>query len=310
MKKTKELEYLKKYKCDVKILKSEIEKLKTDDDLRSRFVKSFSELVVKSIKESISEDFHYLYHGYIDRAFDNFTNFFNILNEKSKNLNKREQTMLFGIGFEFLKIKHLDTLFVNQDEIIKEMIRYKENADDEFKSFIGSQEDNFFEQLISSFMYCFFNPMTQKYLPIPDITDISECEMNVNFKNGNFYWYYDEYGYDKYELSQTERVIKPGNHKIFSLGSVIEDNSFMSILFFKFLTYSYLFELEKRSDVKSELLETGLELLDWGLIENFIISNTDKIITDNLTCSETELKERIRTGDFPDYLNLYQNKES
>ena len=38
MKKTKELEYLKKYKCDVKILKSEIEKLKTDDDLKRKFV--------------------------------------------------------------------------------------------------------------------------------------------------------------------------------------------------------------------------------------------------------------------------------
>ena len=79
------------------------------------------------------------------------------------------------------------------------------------------------------------------------------------------------------------------------------------LLFFKFLVYSYLFELEGRSELENDLFESGFELLDFGFIDDFILKNVNKIITENLTCSETELKERIRVGCFPDYLNLFKN---
>ena len=71
MKTSVELEYLKKYKKDLNLFKSKLEKLRTDDNLRRKFVKSFSQLVSNAIKDSISEDFYFLHNGCGDRAFEN-----------------------------------------------------------------------------------------------------------------------------------------------------------------------------------------------------------------------------------------------
>lgn len=84
MKKTTELKYLKKYKQDLNLLKSKLEKLRTDDDLRIKFVKSFSQLVANAIKESISEDFYFLHNGCGDRAFENLTRFLIFLSRKQE----------------------------------------------------------------------------------------------------------------------------------------------------------------------------------------------------------------------------------
>ena len=317
MKKSVELEYLKEYKQDLNLLKSKLEKLRTDDDLRRKFVRSFSQLTANAIKDSISEDFYFLHNGCGDRAFENLTKFFNILIEKSRTMNKKDKNLFFYVSLEFYNIKIMNNLLVTEDEILGTLSKHKIDCDDNIEDFILTRTGDSLENLVSIFVDCFYYERLRKFEPAPNITDITPFEMNFNFKDEEFYWQFVEY--DDYwdpvigadhsnDDSQTEdRPLEPDIHKIFPVETEIETGEFTTLLFFKFLVFSYLFELEGRSELEDELLEAGFELLDFGFIDDFILKNVNKIITENLTCSEIELKERIRVGCFPDYLNLFKN---
>lgn len=319
MKKSVELEYLKEYKQDLNLLKSKLEKLRTDDDLRIKFVKSFSQLAAKAIKDSISEDFYFLHNGGGDRAFENLTKFFNILIEKSRTMNKKDKIIFFDVALEFYNIKIMNNLLVTEDEIFKSLSKHQIDCDDKIEDFISTRTGGSLENLVSIFVDCFYYERLRKFDPAPNITDIMPFEMDFKFKDEEFSWQSVEYDNDNYwdpvigvnhsndDPLTNERPLKPGTHKIFPVETEIETGEFTTLLFFKFLVYSYLFELKGRSELENELLESGFELLDFGFIDDFILKNVNKIITENLTCSETELKERIRVGCFPDYLNLFKN---
>lgn len=322
MKKTTELKYLKKYKQDLNLLKSKLEKLRTDDDLRIKFVKSFSQLVANAIKESISEDFYFLHNGCGDRAFENLTRFFDILIEKTRTMNKKDKILFFDVALEFYNIKIMNNLLITEDEILYSLSKHQIDCDESIEDFILTRTGESLENLVSIFVDCFYYERLRKFDPAPNIIDIMPFEMDFNFKDEEFTWKSVEYDDDDYwdpviganhsndDPPTSDRPLKPGTHKIFPVETEIETGEFATLLFFKFLVFSYLFELEGRKELEDELLESGFELLDFGFIDDFILKNVNKIITENLTCSETELKERIRVGCFPDYLNLYQNEES
>lgn len=319
MKKSVELEYLKEYKQDLNLLKSKLEKLRTDDDLRRKFVKSFSQLVSNAIKDSISEDFYFLHNGGGDRAFENLTKFFNILIEKSRTMNKKDKILFFDVALEFYNIKITNNLLIREDEILETLSKHQIDCDDNIEDFISTRTGDSLENLVSIFVDCFYYERLRKFEPAPNITDIMPFEMDFDFKDEEFYWQLVEYDDEDYwdpvigadhsnDDSQTEdRPLEPGTHKIFPVETEVETGEFVTLLFFKFLVYSYLFELEGKSGLEDELYDSGFELLDFGFIDDFILKNVNKIITENLTCSETELKERIRVGCFPDYLNLFKN---
>lgn len=319
MKKSVELEYLKEYKQDLNLLKSKLEKLRTDDDLRRKFVKSFSQLVSNAIKDSISEDFYFLHNGGGDRAFENLTKFFNILIEKSRTMNKKDKILFFDVALEFYNIKITNNLLIREDEILETLSKHQIDCDDNIEDFISTRTGDSLENLVSIFVDCFYYERLRKFEPAPNITDIMPFEMDFDFKDEEFYWQLVEYDDEDYwdpvigadhsnDDSQTEdRPLEPGTHKIFPVETKVETGEFVTLLFFKFLVYSYLFELEGKSGLEDELYDSGFELLDFGFIDDFILKNVNKIITENLTCSETELKERIRVGCFPDYLNLFKN---
>lgn len=319
MKKSVELEYLKEYKQDLNLLKSKLEKLRTDDDLRRKFVKSFSKLLANAIKESISEDFYFLHNGGADRAFENLTKFFNILIDKSKTMNKKDKILFFDVALEFYNIKIMNNLLVTEDEILGTLLKHKIDCDDNVEDFILTRTGDSLKNLVSIFVGCFYYERLRKFDPAPNITDITPYEMDFNFKAEEFSWQFVEYDDDDYwdpvvgvdylndDSPTNDRPLKPGTHKIFPVETEVETGQFTTLLFLKFLVYSYLFELEGRSELENDLFESGFELLDFGFIDDFILKNVNKIITENLTCSETELKERIRVGCFPDYLNLFKN---
>ena len=316
MKTSVELEYLKKYKKDLNLFKSKLEKLRTDDNLRRKFVKSFSQLVSNAIKDSISEDFYFLHNGGGDRAFENLTKFFNILIEKSRTMNKKDKILFFDVALEFYNIKITNNLLITEDEILETISKHQIDCGDNIEDFILTRTGDSLENLVSIFVDCFYYERLRKFEPAPNITDIMPFEMDFEFKDEEFYWQlveYDDYwnpviGADhSNDDSQTEdRPLEPGTHKIFPVETEVETGEFVTLLFFKFLVYSYLFELEGKSGLEDELYDSGFELLDFGFIDDFILKNVNKIITENLTCSETELKERIRVGCFPDYLNLFK----
>ena len=319
MKKSVELEYLKEYKQDLNLLMSKLEKLRTDDDLRRKFVRSFSQLVANAIKDSISEDFYFLHNGGGDRAFENLTKFFNILIEKSRTMNKKDKILFFDVALEFYNIKIMNNLLVTKDEILGTLSKHKIDCDDNIEDFILTRTGDSLEKLVSIFVGCFYYERLRKFDPAPNITDIMPFEMDFNFKDEEFSWQFVEYDDDDYwdpvvgvdysndDSPTNDRPLKPGTHKIFPVETEVETGQFTTLLFFKFLVYSYLFELDGRSELENDLFESGFELLDFGFIDDFILKNVNKIITENLTCSETELKERIRVGCFPDYLNLFKN---
>ena len=307
MKKSVELEYLKEYKQDLNLLKSKLEKLRTDDDLKRKFVRSFSQLVANAIKDSISEDFYFLHNGGADRAFENLTKFFNILIDKSRTMNKKD------------KILFMNNLLVTEDEILGILSKHQIDCEDGIEDFILTRTGDSLENLVSIFVDCFYYERLRKFDPAPNITDIMPFEMDFDFNDEEFSWQFVEYDDDDYwdpvvgvdysndDSPTNDRPLKPGTHKIFPVETEVETGQFTTLLFFKFLVYSYLFELEGRSELENDLFESGFELLDFGFIDDFILKNVNKIITENLTCSETELKERIRVGCFPDYLNLFKN---
>ena len=318
MKKSVELEYLKGYKQDLNLLRSKLEKLRTDDDLRRKFVRSFSQLVANAIKDSISEDFYFLHNGGGDRAFENLTKFFNILIEKSRTMNKKDKILFFDVALEFYNIKIMNNLLVTEDEILGTLSKHKIDCDDNIEDFILTRPGDSLKNLVSIFVGCFYYERLRKFDPAPNITDIMPFEMDFNFKDEEFSWQCVEYDDDDYwdpvigvdysndDSPTSDRPLDPGIHKIFPVETEIETGEFATLLFFKFLVFSYLFELEDRSELENDLFESGFELLDFGFIDDFILKNVNKIITENLTCSETELKERIRVGCFPDYLNLFK----
>ena len=318
MKNTEELEYLKEYKRNLNLLKSKLEKLRTDDDLRRKFVKSFSKLVAESIKESISEDFYYLYHGSVGRSFQNLTNFFDILVKKSKSLNKKDKILFFDIAFEFYNVKTMNNL-LTKDEILGSLSKHQIDCEESVGDFILTKTGDSLESLVSDFVDCFYYKKLRKLDPPPNIIVITPFEMDFNFKDEEFSWQYVEYDDEDYSVPvagvdyldddppTNDRPLKPSEHKIFPIETEIKSGDFTKLLFYKFLVYSYLFELEGRNELENELFESGFELLDFGFIDDFILKNVNKIITENLTCSETELKERIRVGCFPDYLNLFKS---
>lgn len=322
MKKSVELEYLKKYKQDLNLLKSKLEKLRIDDDLRRKFVKSFSQLVADAIKESISEDFYFLHNGGGDRAFENLRKFFNILIEKSRTMKKRDKILFFDVAFEFYNIKMMNNPFVTEDEILKSLSKHQIDCDENIEDFILTRTGESLERLVSIFVDCFYYERLRRFDPAPNITDITPFEMDFNFKDEEFTWQSVEYDddddwdpvvgvdYSNDDPPTNPRPLEPGTHKIFSVGTEFKSGEFITLLFFKFLSFAYLFEMDNRTDIEDEWLESGFELLDFGFIDDFILKNVNKKITENLTCSEVELQERIRTGDFPNYLNLYQNEES
>lgn len=317
MKKSVELEYLKEYKRDLKILKSKLEKLRTDDNLRRKFVKSFSELVSKSVGGTIAEDFYYIYSGSVDRAFENITKFLNVLIEKSKKMDKKDKNIFFDIAFEFYNIKIMNDLLITEDEIFDTLSKHQINCDENIEDFVLSRTGDSLKNLVSIFVGCFYYNRLKKFDPVPTITNISAFEMNFNFKEEEFIWsyVYDEDEYwdtifdDDYDYDTKERPLQPGSHKLFSIGSEVEGGKDTSLLFYKFLVFSYLLELEGRIELEEQLFETGFELLDSGFIDDFIIKNTNKIIADNLIATESELKDRTKIGCFPDYLKLFQNKD-
>lgn len=322
MKKSVELEYLKEYKRDLNLLKSKLEKLRTDYDLRRKFVKSFSQLVANAIKESISEDFYFLHNGGGDRAFENLRKFFNILIEKSRTMKKRDKILFFDVALEFYNIKIMNNLFVTEDEILKSLSKHQIDCDENIEDFILTRTGESLERLVSIFVDCFYYERLRRFDPAPNITDITPFEIDFNFKDEEFTWQSVEYDDDDHwdpvvgvdysndDPPTNSRPLEPGTHKIFPVGTEFKSGEFITLLFFKFLVYSYLFELDVISELEDELLESGFELLDFGFIDDFILKNTNKIITENLSCSETKLKERIRVGCFPDYLNLFKREES
>ena len=140
MKKSVELEYLKEYKQDLNLLKSKLEKLRTDDDLKRKFVRSFSQLVANAIKDSISEDFYFLHNGGADRAFENLTKFFNILIDKSRTMNKKDKILFFDVALEFYNIKFMNNLLVTEDEILGILSKHQIDCEDGIEDFMKGYE--------------------------------------------------------------------------------------------------------------------------------------------------------------------------
>lgn len=223
------------------------------------------------------------------------------------------------MALEFYNIKIMNNLLVTEDEILGILSKHQIDCEDGIEDFILTRTGVSLENLVSIFVDCFYYERLRKFDPAPNITDIMPFEMDFNFKDEEFSWQFVEYDDDDYwdpvvgvdysndDSSTNDRPLKPGTHKIFPVETEVETGQFTTLLFFKFLVYSYLFELEGRSELENDLFESGFELLDFGFIDDFILKNVNKIITENLTCSETELKERIRVGCFPDYLNLFKN---
>ena len=234
-------------------------------------------------------------------------------------MNKKDKILFFDVAFEFYNIKIMNNLLVTEDEILGILSKHQINCDESIEDFILTRTGDSLENLVSIFVDCFYYERLRKFDPAPNITDIMPFEMDFNFKDEEFSWQFVEYDDDDYwdpvigvdysnnDSPTSDRPLKPGTHKIFPVETEVETGEFATLLFFKFLVHSYLFELEGRSELEDELFESGFELLDFGFIDDFILKNVNKIITENLTCSETELKERIRVGCFPDYLNLFKN---
>ena len=263
-----------------------------------------------------------MHNGGADRAFENLTKFFNILIEKSRTMNKKDKILFFDVAFEFYNIKIMNNLLVTEDEILYSLSKHKIDCDENIEDFILTRTSESLERLVSIFVDCFYYERLKRFEPAPNITDITPFEMDFNFKDEEFTWQSVEYDDDDYwdpvvcvdysndDPPTNTRPLEPGTHKIFPVGTEFKSGEFITLLFFKFLSFAYLFEMDNRTDIEDEWLESGFELLDFGFIDDFVLKNVNKKITENLTCSEVELQERIRTGDFPDYLNLYQNEES
>lgn len=198
MKKSVELEYLKEYKQDLNLLKSKLEKLRTDDDLKRKFVRSFSQLVANAIKDSISEDFYFLHNGGADRAFENLTKFFNILIDKSRTMNKKDKILFFDVALEFYNIKFMNNLLVTEDEILGILSKHQIDCEDGIEDFILTRTGDSLENLVSIFVDCFYYERLRKFDPAPNITDIMPFEMDFDFNDEEFFWQFVEYDDDDY----------------------------------------------------------------------------------------------------------------